>query len=515
MEKVNKKTEIFSKILEIYQKTKNLEKSKRLAGKFFSLPKMPKNYEILKFAKEKNVSLEEKIHKIRSLSGIVSVSVLTKPFPCRFKCAFCPKEKGMPQSYLSQEPAAERAKSLNFDPYLQVRKRLETLKISGHSTDKIELIILGSTFSLLPKRYRIWFLKRCFDGANNKESKNLKEAQFLNEKAKNRIIGITIETRPDLINEEEIKFLRELGVTRVELGAQSFFNFILKKNERGHQRKDLINATFLLKETGFKVVYHIMLNLPYSNPLLDILSSLLFFYLPPFKPDQIKIYPLMVVKGSKIYNWFREGKIKIYDKETLIKTLAAIKRLVPSHVRISRIIRDIPSPKIESEMRITNLRENVQYFLKSRGLRCKCIRCREIREGKIKFPILKIKKYIASKGKEFFISIEDKKTKKLASFLRLRIPYFLKNNKPIFDSLKNCALIREIHTYGRMLELGETNKKYIQHQGFGIKLIKEAEKIAKIRGAKKIAVIAGVGAREYFRKNGYTLKDTYMIKDLK
>ena len=524
------KDRILQEISSLYIKGRDLESAKRKAAKKFGMATMPKKFEVLDYLKRQNIELpkKEKIHSMRSLSGIVSVTVLTKPYPCHFRCAYCPKEKGMPQSYLSSEPAAARAKTLDFDPYLQVKKRLKVLEIGGHPTDKIELIILGGSFSLYPNKYRQWFLKRCFDAANNKKSKNIVEAQKINETAKQRIIGITIETRPDLIDEREIKFLRHLGVTRVEIGAQNYFDFILKKNHRGHGKKELAKATYSLKEAGFKVTYHLMLNLPGSNPFLDWLSCLLFFYNPRFRPDQVKIYPLMVVKGSLVYEWFkaglpanasvarRAGKFKTYDTETLIRTLAAIKRYVPNYVRIVRIIRDIPAKNIESGSKFSNLREDVQKFMNEKGIKCNCVRCREIKNEIIENPKLLVKKYRASKGIEYFLSIVDKKKNKLGAFLRLRILFYLKDKeKPIFRVLKKSAIIREIHTYGRMLSFGRKSVLASQHQGFGKILIKEAEKIAKKQGAKDMAVIAGIGAREYFRKFGYELRDDYMIKKIK
>jgi len=526
----DKNKKVLQEISSLYIKGKDLESAKRKAAKKFGMATMPKKFEVLDYLKRQNIelSIKEKIHSMRSLSGIVSVTVLTKPYPCHFRCAYCPKEKGMPQSYLSSEPAAARAKMLNFDPYLQVKKRLKVLEIGGHPTDKIELIILGGSFSLYPNKYRQWFLKCCFDAANNKKSKNLKEAQKINETTQRRIIGVTIETRPDLIDEQEIKFLRYLGVTRVEIGAQNYFDFILKKNHRGHKKSDLAKATYLLKEAGFKVTYHLMLNLPGSNPFLDWLSCLLFFYNPRFRPDQVKIYPLMVVKGSLVYEWFkaglpanasvarRAGKFKTYDTETLIRTLAAIKRYVPNYVRIVRIIRDIPAKNIESGSKFSNLREDVQKFMNEKGIKCNCVRCREIKNEIIENPKLLVKKYRASKGIEYFLSIVDKKKNKLGAFLRLRILFYLKDKeKPIFRVLKKSAIIREIHTYGRMLSFGRKSVLASQHQGFGKILIKEAEKIAKKQGAKDMAVIAGIGAREYFRKFGYELRDDYMIKKIK
>jgi elongator complex protein 3 len=449
---------------------------------------------------------------MRSLSGIVSVTVLTKDYICPFRCAYCPKEKNIPQSYLSTEPAVARAMLFNFNPYKQVSGRLKVLNIGGHETSKVELIILGGTFSFLPKSYRQWFLKRSFDAANQKISVNLATAQKLNQKAKRRIVGITIETRPDLISEDEIRFLRKLGVTRVELGVQNFFNFVLNKNERKHDRKQIAIATKLLRNAGFKITYHIMLNLPGSNPLLDFWSAMLFLYHPSFKPDHLKLYPLVVVKGSKVYRWYKQGKFKPYKSDVLVYLLSAIKQYTPNYVRIVRVIRDIPATRVQAGLKKSNLREVVHGFMRQHNLKCQCVRCREIKSGIIKEPVLKIKKYRASGGQEYFLSIVDKKTDHIAALLRLRL---VNNKQLIFKALRGAALVREIHTYGEVVGLNNKTVQASQHRGFGSWLIGETEKIAKAHGFTKIAVIAGVGVRDYFRKHEYKLRDSYMVKNLK
>ena len=500
---------------------------KRKIAEKYKIP-CPSNFQLLQvyqnLLKKKEIKRSKKIEEIlktrpvRSLSGIVNISVLTKPYPCPGKCIFCPIEKGMPKSYLSGEPAAERAKRLNFDPYLQTKKRIEMLKAEGHPTDKIELRIVGGTWSFYPKKYQIWFLKRCFDACNQKESKDLKEAQRINEKAKNRIVGISIETRPDFIDEKEILRLRELGVTMVELGVQTIFDEILKKNETGLNQEKIARATKLLKDSGFKVLYHLMLNLPGSNPELDLKNFKIVFSDERFKPDWIKIYPVVVAKGSQLYQIWKEGKYKPYSEKELIELLMKIKKDLPYWVRVARILRDIPVPKIEAGCKISNLREVVKEEMRKKGLICKCIRCREIREKydpKEKVYLFR-EDYEASEGKEIFLSFENEKRNKLYSLLRLRIPsQIFKNEKHFIPVLENSAIIREVQTYGEMVPIKE-RKLAPQHRGLGKKLIKEAEKIIKKEfGLKKIAVISGVGARQYWRKFGYKLKDTYMVKSLK
>ncbi|MCK4781812.1 tRNA uridine(34) 5-carboxymethylaminomethyl modification radical SAM/GNAT enzyme Elp3 [Candidatus Parcubacteria bacterium] len=449
-------------------------------------------------------------HPIRSLSGVVVVSVLTKPYPCPGKCIFCPSEKGIPKSYLSGEPAVERAKMLNFDPYVQVQKRLEMLKDQGHPTDKVELRIIGATFTYYPKQYQSWFIKKCFDGANQKKSKNLEQAQKKNEKAKNRIVGMSIETRPDLITKKEILNLRKLGITMVELGAQTVFDDILKKNKRGHSVKETINATKLLKDAGFKIMYQMMPNLLGSNLKKDLECFKIIFNNPVFKPDWLKIYPCMVCRSSKLYQIWKQGKFKPYSDKQLIELLIKIKKILPYWVRVGRLFRDIPSQKIEAGSKISNLRQVVQKQMAEKNIFCKCIRCREVREkydSKEKIYLFR-EDYNASSGKEIFLSFENKNRTKLFGFLRLRLPIETKETRP------PSSIIRELHIFGRAVPVSE-KKSSPQHRGLGKKLIKQAEKITKKEfNVSKIAIISGIGVRGYYRKLGYRLKNTYMIKKL-
>jgi len=468
--------------------------------------------------RDKNLEKLLKKRKVRSLSGVAVVSVLTKPYPCPGKCIYCPEENGIPKSYLSGEPAVERAKKLNFDPYQQVRKRIESLERQGHPTDKIEVRIIGGTFSVYPQKYKDWFVKNCFGAANGKIKgvvRSLKEEQRLNEEAKHRVVGVSIETRPDLINKKEIKSLRELGVTMVELGVQTVFDEILEKCKRGHKTRETIQATKLLKDAGFKVMYQMMPNLPGVTPQKDLMAFRRIFKEECFRPDWLKIYPCLVCKGTKLYYLWQTGKYKSYSDKTLINLLIEIKRELPYWVRVARIFRDIPAPSIESGSKISNLREVVQEKMRKMGLKCKCIRCREIKGNynpKEKFYLFR-EDYKASDGKEIFLSYENKNRTKLYSFLRLRVP----GTGALLTApvLKNSAIIREIHTYGELVPIGE-KEIAPQHRGLGKKLVKEAEKITKKEFALlRITVISGVGARNYWRKLGYKLKETYMVKQLK
>ncbi|MFC1663567.1 elongator complex protein 3 [Patescibacteria group bacterium] len=508
----------------------DLAKIKRNLAKKYKIS-CPSNVELLKvyhklledgrLKTNKNLERVLRIRSVRSLSGIVNVSVLTKPYPCPGKCLYCPSQKGIPKSYLDGEPAVMRAILNKFNPYLQVKNRVLALENTGHPTDKIELRIIGGTWSFYPKTYQTWFIKRCFDACNRKDSKNFKKAQILNEKAKHRIIGITIETRPDFIDEIEIKKLRKLGVTRAELGVQTIYNDVLKINNRGHGIEATIKATKLLKDAGFKICYQIMPNLPGSNLKKDERVFKELFSDSNFQPDLLKIYPTALLKKTPLLKLWKEKKYRPYDKKELTSLLKSIKKKIPHYVRIQRIIRDFPSFKIaEGGTKVSNLRQVVVKEMEKENLRCNCIRCREVKENydpKDKLFLFR-QDYEASGGKEIFLSFEDKKRNKLYSLLRLRIPsHFFSKEKHFLEVLRKAAIIREVHTYGQLHSLQERFSRISpQHKGLGKKMIKEAEKISKKEfGIKKIAVISGVGARNYFRQLKYELRDGYMIKNLK
>ena len=451
-----------------------------------------------------------KTRKIRTLSGIAAITVITKPYGCPGKCLYCPTEKDMPKSYLANEPACMRAVLTEFDPYRQVDARLKSLKMTGHVTEKIELIVLGGTWSAYPKNYQNWFIKRCFDACNDNMSKSLKSTQKRNETAKNRVIGLTLETWPDFITPKEIKHLRELGCTRVELGVQNIFDDVLQKNKRGHNTNAVIEATKLLKDAGFKITYHMMPNLPGSTPQKDEKMFRELFTNPGFQPDQLKIYPCAVLKNASLYKLWKQGKYKPYTEKQLIDLLVKIKEKIPPYVRIVRMIRDIPAQSIVAGNKVSNLREVIARKMKSENKKCRCIRCREIKnqELRIKNQELIRREYNASGGKEIFLSFEDTKNDKILAFLRLRLP-----NSWMLSEIKNCAIIRELHTYGQTLALSQKTKNAQQHKSLGKRLMEEAEKITKTETEyKKIAVIAGIGVREYYKKLGYKPKGTYMVK---
>ena len=462
------------------------------------------------------------LNGIRSQSGIATVTVITEPYACPGRCVYCPTEVRAPKSYLTNEPAVMRALRNDYDPYRQVRSRLEALYETGHATDKVELIVKGGTWSFYPDHYQRLFVQRCLEAANEFGSSarqlvgsttiDLAKAQRLNETAKSRMIGITIETRPDYIDVAEIRRLRELGVTRVELGVQTLDEEVLALIVRDHGTAAVRQATQLLKDAGFKVAYHLMPNLPAATPESDLQTARTVFEDAGYQPDTLKLYPCVVIESAELHQWWQEGRYTPYDDETLLELLVQIKQHVPPYVRIERVIRDIPSTSIEAGCRITNLREEVQRRLRDRGLRCRCIRCRQVRDdAQGPFELIR-RTYAACGGTEIFLSFEDLTADRLASLLRLRIP---SSETPLFPALRNAALIRELHTYGRHVPLHERHNGAVQHRGFGWQLLQEAERMAKEEyGLRRMAVIAGAGVREYYRRFGYELQQTYMVKTL-
>ncbi len=502
---------------------------------------MPRNAEIIQEYRRVNTAKEldrtaalQVMRKrgIRTLSGVAPVAVLTEPHPCPGRCAYCPSEKGVPQSYLSNEPAVMRAIRCRYDPYTQVSDRLKALVNNGHAPDKIELIVIGGTWSVLPNNYKHWFIKECFRAANLFQNPKTSEAQKSdtnqgmkmnkelllaeqnkNERARHRIIGVTLETRPDYINHKELLEMRELGCTRVELGVQAIDDSLLKKSLRGHGVREIVEATRLLKYFGFKVTYHFMSGLPGSSPTKDLAMYCRLFNDERFQPDQIKFYPTVVTKGSQLYAWWKKGLYRPYSDKVLEKLIIDCKRCTPEYVRIVRLIRDIPEESIVAGNKITNLRQIIQKS----GARCRCIRCREAKEKALNSmnQRLKIIKYSASKGTEFFISCISKDNKILYGFCRLRLNKEGgddSSSQPVPKMLRTVAIIRELHVYGELAQIGRTGK--VQHSGLGKRLMAEAERIARSEGFFRIAVIAGIGVRGYYRKLGYRLAGTYLAKRL-
>jgi len=446
----------------------------------------------------------------KTISGVTPLAVVIKPRPCPHgTCVYCPT-LGVPQSYTPESPAIMRAKMLDYDPFNQVRARLKAFHAMGHPTDKIELIIMGGTFPAYPIKYQYNFIKQCYDALNEKKSRDLEEAKKLNEKAKHKCVALCIETRPDYCGPEEIKRMLDFGATRCELGVQIPDDAIYRKIKRGHTVKDVVDATKRLKDAGFKVFYHMMPGLIGSNPKKDLKSYENLFKNENFKPDGLKIYPCQVIKGSELEKIWKKGKYKPYTDTELVELLISIKRKVPEYCRIMRIMREIPPSYLVAGTKRIDLRNEVKKKMQERGIKCKCIRCREVgyalRRGEVVGKGLKLKKleYNASNGKEIFLSFVDSNNI-IFALCRLRIPG---NNK------EKELLVRELHVYGPEVGIGEEIGEKIQHKGLGKELMKEAERIAKKERCKKIKVISGIGAREYFYKQGYKLDGSYVSKSI-
>lgn len=539
--------------------------------------KMPSNAEILLWYKKrvaeglegKSDILEQTLKKlkVRSNSGVAVVSLLTKPYTCPGRCIYCPTEKNMPKSYLSREPAAARALANRFDPYKQIWSRLRALSINGHPVDKIEMIMIGGTWNFYDKEYQEWFTKESFRACNNWQAQeegrevipenhghSLEKLQIINEQSHARIIGLSIETRPDYVTALELEWLRYLGVTKVELGVQHLDNAVLEFNKREMTKESIAEATELLRDYGFKLVYHMMPNLPLSNPVMDVEMFRELYSGKDFHPDMMKIYPCMVVRGSLLYKLVTQKKINYhaYDDTLLTQVLADAESFVPCYTRLIRVIRDIPADYIIVGSKKSNLREDVDAYQRARGVQQVDIRAREIRDSDVDPNDFELTEtvYETEHGKEIFLQFENKKENKLAGFLRLRLPNeksfvytgntyteksnetsqtalnwglskykkaseeFMKNREfGVKEVLQGAALVRELHVYGTMKRVGEEGTQS-QHTGMGKKLLAHAEKIAQENSYKKIAIISGVGVREYYRRRGYVLEGTYMVKEI-
>ncbi len=454
----------------------------------------------------------------RTISGVTPVAVMTMPMECPGHCIYCPTYILTPQSYTPESPAVLRAIKCGYDAKKQVELRLKILSQMGHPTDKVELIIMGGTFLACPVDYQYQVIKDCYDALNGVRSTNLEESKRLNETSKHRCVGLCIETRPDWCRQGEVDRMLEFGTTRVELGVQTIDDQIYQLVGRGHRVRDVVDATALLKKYGFKVHYHWMPGLPGSTPEHDLALSEKLFNDARFRPDGLKIYPTMVVAGTELEWWYRDGRYQPYSDNTMINLVAGIKAIVPKYVRISRVLRDIPAKFIVAGLK-DSLRGLVKQKMEEQGFYCKCIRCREyghrVRDGwEIGEPVLTRMDYEASDGREVFLSFEDEK-ETLFGLMRLRIQ---EGHLPgLGQKDGRLAMVRELHVFGPEVALGKRDMAAAQHKGLGRLLLSEAERIAGEEfSLPLIAVLSGVGAREYYRSDlGYSFKGGYMVKKLK
>ncbi len=430
---------------------------------------------------------------------------MAEPYPCPGNCVYCPGSPGAPKSYTLESPAVLRARSCGFDARKQVEIRLRALGDMGHARDKIELIIMGGTFLAYPADYQHRFVKDCYDALNGSTSSTLDEAKRTNEQAAHRCVGLCIETRPDFCGEDEIRAMLEFGVTRVELGVQTLDDEVHRITKRGHGTEEVMSATRLLRDCGFKVHYHWMPGLPGSTPERDLELSRRLFDDERFRPDGLKLYPTLVVAGSELERWYLDDRYRPYDDEEMVNLLVNIKSLIPGYVRVSRLMRDIPTRFIIAGNKDLGLRQTIRMKMEQSGLGCRCIRCREyghrLRDGwSFEEPCLTRLDYDASEGREVFLSYEDER-ETLFGLLRLRIG-------------EQRVVIRELHVYGPEVPLGGREERAAQHHGFGETLLCEAERIARDEcAADQLTVLSGVGAREYYRSLGFSPAGAYMVKD--
>lgn len=511
----------------------DLEKAKLKACRDYNLQKFMSNSQILENATtaEKHI-IAPLIRKkpTRTLSGVAIVAVMCKPHECPHgRCAYCPESHKAPPSYTGEEPAALRARMFDFHPYRQVYNRLLQLKSIGHPLDKIELIIMGGTFASATLCYQEWFVTKCLQAMNDFRENNdiqhdqedfryLEDMQKINETSQVRCVGMTFETRPDYSKTQDVDRMLQMGVTRVELGVQTLYNFIYKRIERGHRINDVVKANKILRDSGIKVAMHLMPGL-FADENRDLRIFKRLFTDERFKPDMLKIYPCLVIEGSKLYELWQKGDYTPYNTEEAVDLIVNIKRFLPKWVRTMRIQRDIPSPLITAGVKKSNLGELVYKRLEDENIHCKCIRCREVGRKALQglYPELDHIKllttdYIASDGQELFLSFEDVHSDIIIGFLRLRIP---SNNAHRCEVDDETALIRELHVYGSMVSLGDKKMELWQHQGYGEKLLIEAERIAsEVYDKKKMLIISGVGVRNYYRKFGYEQEGPYMSKKI-
>ncbi len=497
---------------------------------------------------------------VRSLSGVSVISLLTKFWGCPGKCVYCPTYEWLPKSYISDEPAVQRAEMNEFDAFRQIQNRLQSLRMTGNAISKCDVRIIGGTWSVYPKTYQENFIRDIYDAhttfsdriktKNEKwetrtdpfsvsrkdidtqifqHSTSLSEAKERNETAQSRVIGMAIETRPDWITPEEIIRLRSYGVTRVEIGYQTTHDHINELNKRGHGNKESIEATKLLKDAGFKVVVHMMPGLLGATPELDLSSMSEIFSNPDYRPDEIKIYPMVVTPNSELTEIWERGEFVPYEDDILIPLMAELQGMIPEYVRLNRMYRDIPAHEILAGSKLANLRQVTEIAMRSRGITRHDISAREIRAraNDPRDAVLDMTMYEASGGHEYFIQMIDPVDRTLFGVCRLRVPSQVFTGEAHYiPELDGTALVRELHVFGDQIPVGvksiaeqntvQNSSVAGQHMWMGKKMLQKCEEIIKQKypTVNKIAIISWVGAREYYRTRGYKLQSEYMVKNI-
>ena len=542
--------EEFKNNLDTFKTTSDIDKFKKKIQKLYKYT--ISNAEFIKIYKHLNLEDQQLRNlitkkKCKSNSGVLVITVLTSAHPeyidgdtgevktarfsCKHDCAYCPNEPAhegnnwvaQPRSYLYAEPAVLRANANDFDPIKQMNSRISSLINMGHIPDKLEIIVLGGTWSEYPRNYQDRFITDLYYAANsyfdtNRPKLSLEEEIEINETAKIHIIGLTLETRPDTITLEEIANFRRYNCTRIQLGVQHTNNAVLKKIMRGHTIERAYEAIKLLKNNCYKVDIHIMPNLPAASYEIDKAMLEEILYDERIQVDQYKIYPTAIVPYTRIKRWFEEGSYVPYDDLLLYELIKEFKKKVQKYKRLNRIIRDIPGHYIEGgySTKFVNMRQLLQDDMRLNKWGCECIRCREVK-GHLVSPSdirLNIDKYRASGGDEYHISFDTCCDKNyLIGFLRLRLVDCAREAEGMLPSIKGCALIRELHIYSNISDVGNNIEGSLQHKGYGKQLVAKAEEIARENGYRKVAIISGTGVRGYYRRLGYQLIDTYMSKE--
>ena len=521
--------EIIEALMLLQSPTHNdVNRAKTKTAAKHQLNRIPSNAEIIAAMtpKEKHHLLPLLRRKTtRTISGVTVIAVMTKPQPCpqNEPCAYCPggPTQGVPQSYTGHEPAAMRGSQNNYDPYQQIQSRINQLTAIGHHVDKIELIIMGGTFPATPPEYQTRFIQKSLDAITGKESASLEEAKANAETSQTRNVGITVETRPDWCKQPHVDAMLNMGVTRVEIGVQNPDNELYQLAGRTHTVKDVTEATQIAKDSGLKIVYHLMPGMPGSNPKRDLEAFKRVFTDPAFKPDMIKIYPCLVIEGTKAYDWYQKGDYKPYTTEQAAALIAELKKTLPPWIRVMRVQRDIPAGLIVAGVDKSNLRQLVHQKLAENNAKCTCIRCREVGHRKATDNVtpdmnniqIQTTHYAASEGQEIFISAEDTENNILIGYLRLRVPSE-NAHRPEITAIPS-SIVRELHVYGPLVPVGKHSSKAWQHKGYGTILLSEAERIAQEDyDSKKLLVISALGTKQYYMRFGYSRDGVYVSKRL-
>jgi len=513
--------EIVEKLLSIDEPSRSdLDRVKIEVARAYGLPQIPRNSEILAILKEDEAELLLPVlrrKEARALSGVSVVAVMTTPYACPHgRCAYCPggPDEDSPQSYTGYEPAAMRGAQNEYDPYRQVKSRITQLQTIGHVVDKVDLIVMGGTFPASPRLYQEAFIKGCLDALTDMPSADLSEAKLNAEQSGVRNVGITVETRPDCVKEKDVSGMLDLGVTRVELGVQNVYDDIYRLVDRGHTVQTVVDATKNLKDSALKICYHMMPGLPGSSAERDLEGFRTIFEDPRFKPDMLKIYPTLVVKGTRLYEWWKRGEYAPLETEEAADLVSRVMEITPPWVRIMRVQRAIPLPRIDAGVAMSNLRQLAEDRLIERGGRCRCIRCREAGHSSVKADPGRVEithtVYEASGGTEDFIQAEDREADALIGFVRLRVP-----DAPFRPELDaETGMVRELHVYGRMVPVGERRGDAWQHRGWGERLMDAAEEKARELGMRKMVVMSALGTKQYYARLGYEKEGAYVSKHL-